>query len=1557
MRKLITHSIKTLSALVMIIASMLMSIDKVSAQAATYIQETFAGPTPNLPTLGMVNFKVDTFEWNQDRIVGPSGSPNNFVLVNASTLPIANNVNIAGFPVGANFVKCGNGVLGNTAGNSAFMATRALDFSGHTVYNALSDTLGFAIWRDNTAGMVNVLDYIEVYISTTRDLSGAMLLKEYTTNQTKIYRSTTQTPLGGINGWNWAKFKIDTTGVGANALNFVGPNASSNAHIIVVAYSAGGNNMYLDNFNMPVWRTNMVVTSAVLFSQSILDVGKGSTNNEISCVRITTRGSANPVTLGSALFYFNGTNFTQDVVGSRCWFTGGNSTLGTTGNALQMPAINTLGFGLEYGCTASCASCATTFTLNSGTENYLFVVYDISGTAVAGNAVGADFACISTKNGTCSYFSGIGSISAPISATPPSAQTFGNVRHIDVSYFIPTYSAGSSYQNYNQNDFVSAVELVGDNGSRIRNYFHDNTCNACLSGGTNCYRVGCHTAPYNDYTIFAPTNIAGPGPAGFPAGFRDRFVQLTSGKGVRSGSPAYTLYAQAGSWPFNSNNIVVMVDWNKDGDFDDTYTTGGVSISENYGTRTMLNGDLASFPVASWAGINTWVINVPNSTGETVTDAGADPASDLSRNTSQLFLGNVRLRVREVFAANPIGYTTNYTWGETEDYTIQVLPDCPSPSSDVCKWIGQDSDWNNPGNWCPSIPTLNKVAYIPVVSAPYVYPTILSGTNAEMRQLNISDGAQLKVDAPQGGSMKVLDDVNIGWNNINSTASINVNSSFTPRITIPSKTSIPPAGLALATVTPFRSNKQGKTQIAYSRTELASVYGWKVGDVIDQIGLEVGSITIGPGISNWQNLRIRAFSMSSVKTFVFGAPNGTKISVEAADAGVLSSTTIYGLPYVSTPFAAAPVFTLNMPNATGGTELNGNYYTINLIPGAFVWDGNDLVLSIEYSSITGGILPQFGYNLYTENSGAFRTLAISYNTVGSTITGWNIAGPYCYFNGSAYVNTFPTNGITTTVSSIRPRLDFKIRRPYSIFPITVGGDWVNNNRNTTATYPLIGGSAGFVAGYSKVIFDPAGRALVSSPGLVGTNATYYIGTPGIGLLSNVDQDITSGSNASTVFNQLVINKTGTGVVKQSSGLATLVGAYADSLALTAGEFKLNRKEFTLTNSSPSYLVSAGGWLRSEDNSSAPLGVMQSKFSWNIGTGFSGAYTIPFKGASATLFNLVLTKTNIADNAGMVTFATYGTPNNNTSFAIASPSLSAVDSVKSMTASIPSLGVNATPWTVDRFWYVKRTTNTPLAGNIRFEYDNTQEGTLQSVYASTEMKAQRYGTTGWKAPFPGQSDGSSAPKAWVIHPLDSISDTYPFWVVVRINALQGPLPLQLLSFGAKAIDHSVKTWWSVQDENESVAKYVVEKTTDVNNIAFESFGYRNPIGPASYVQYELYDEKPEQGNNYYRLNTQSVSGENSYSNIVLVKFGTDGTFAINNVISNTNGDLTVNFVYDSKLTCNYLIIDVIGKVVASGKVSDVQMGNNVVQIPAYLSQGVYTITLTNSEKRVSQKFVN
>src|SRR5206468_3489136 len=107
-------------------------------------------------------------------------------------------------------------------------------------------------------------------------------------------------------------------------------------------------------------------------------------------------------------------------------------------------------------------------------------------------------------------------------------------------------------------------------------------------------------------------------------------------------------------------------------------------------------------------------------------------------------------------------------------------------------------------------------------------------------------------------------------------------------------------------------------------------------------------------------------------------------------------------------------------------------------------------------------------------------------------------------------------------------------------------------------------------------------------------------------------------------------------------------------------------------------------------------------------------------------------------------------------------------------------VDATPWSVDRFWFVKRSTTSALTnGTLKFEYDNSIEGTLTSNYVASEMKAQRYeaspADTGWHAPFAGQSDATVAGTVRVVnHPAQYIDNTYNIWAITHLNAFQAPL---------------------------------------------------------------------------------------------------------------------------------------------------------------------------------------
>ncbi|MEO8149766.1 MAG: GEVED domain-containing protein [Bacteroidia bacterium] len=1548
---------------------------RIWAQAAAYTQEVFGASIPY--NVLNPNLRVTTTDWYQGKLNGTVGAPNDFEWINAGANPAAGNQNYAGFPAGAGFVRYLNRTIaypalnGAPTGDAAFIATRALDFSSHTVYNAVADTFAFDMWRDNTAGaLLTVLEYVEVYVNTVPDVVGATLLSDRVNLSNKIYRSSTQAPVTGIPGWNRYQYVIP------NLASFVsGTGGSSNVYIIIKAVSAGGNNIFLDNFNMPQWTAPMSIVSATLFYQENADVGKSTTDNLLLGVKITTRGSTTPFTLDASSFSLTGsTNPLVDVTNPKAYFTRGTANFATNGGAVILPnigatgpAIAQLNFGY-WGVGCINTGVPATVTLNPGSENYLWFAVDVPAGATSGNYVGGDFqmATFVRPSGTCTYWGGPGGTvsSTNLGTIPIIPQTLGQARQIDQSYAIPTYSAGCSYAGYNSNDYCSAVNMPGDNGTNLNNYDHDGNpatyCPSCLATASqpvHCIRLGCHPP---DYTQFKPVNVST---------YKNRIVQVTVGYGKRGAGPAYTLKAQAGEWPYSNNNIAIFVDWNKDGDFSDSYNGPGGVISENYGTHSMLNGDLNNYPVAAWPANTTWTIDVPDK---------LDAVTNVGGAGGPIFLGNVRMRVREVYAVTNIDpFSSSYTWGEVEDYTIQVLDNCPSPATNVCKWIGTTSDWNAPTNWCPYKPTINDMAYIGLISSPFFYPTIKENTTAVCRQLVLADngsgsGAQLNIDATANGVLQVSDDVIIGRGApvAGSNANINVVSNFSSLQTIPAKTIAPPGGVGLSTVTPFRNNAQQKTQIAYTVAELIGTYGWKAGDVIDQISIEVKDVFGGAGSQAFQNLRIQAYLTSTPVSYPFNpaitAPS-TKIAVSAGDVNVVATwpRIIYGptTTTISMPYGSLGCYT--------GCPNSGNYQTINLIPNTLIWDGvSNLVLEFcVWTSV--GIAPAKSFTLYDEASGVFNVLCLNYATIpGGLITGYTI-------DGDKHYNAGTNAGISATVSNQRPRLDFNRHRPYSKATIVVGGDWINNNKGVRAP-SIVAGSDGFRAGYSLVSFDPvtATRSTVNSPGLTAVNSWNTAIQPASlgGALADIDQDITSqltSFNVSTVFNILEIKKASgaSKSVRQNSTFASLIGAYSDTLWLTTGEFNLNRKEFTLQKPVANALVQSGAsWLRSEDNSGGSAGTIESKFTWKIGAGITGTYIIPFKNTTSGtgVFNLKYNKVTAADDIGDLTIGTYGTTPSPNNMPWPYPSLPAGNPLRVMTMTTnPSPILDATPWTVDRFWYIKRSTVsalTPTVNTLTFEYDNAVEGTSLAAYLPGQMKAQRYELTGanpgWHAPYAGQGDGTvgATTVRFVNHPAEYIDNTYSIWAIVNLNlGATAPLPLSITNFSGKQVNDRVKLWWDVQSET-NVAKYSIERTADQS--FYELITNKAPMGPSNAVlNYEVWDNKPLKGTSYYRLASNSTDGSIKYYGPITVNFGVQGMFDITNVqAGNTTASIKVDFNYDSNLPYTYMVTDMLGNVVAKGDNHNAAAGENSIVIPVQLSQGIYVVSLINNDKTVSRKLV-
>jgi len=104
------------------------------------------------------------------------------------------------------------------------------------------------------------------------------------------------------------------------------------------------------------------------------------------------------------------------------------------------------------------------------------------------------------------------------------------------------------------------------------------------------------------------------------------------------------------------------------------------------------------------------------------------------------FLGPVRLRVREVWITTGIDPCSGYSYGETEDYQVHIMP----PGC----WLGITNQWNSPSNWSDGIvPGPGSQVIIPEILMGDYYPAVFSGDDPVIEQLIMEDGTNLAIPA------------------------------------------------------------------------------------------------------------------------------------------------------------------------------------------------------------------------------------------------------------------------------------------------------------------------------------------------------------------------------------------------------------------------------------------------------------------------------------------------------------------------------------------------------------------------------------------------------------------------------------------------------------------------------------------------------------------------------------------------------------------------------------------------------------------------------------------
>jgi hypothetical protein len=181
-----------------------------------------------------------------------------------------------------------------------------------------------------------------------------------------------------------------------------------------------------------------------------------------------------------------------------------------------------------------------------------------------------------------------------------------------------------------------------------------------------------------------------------------------------------------------------------------------------------------------------------------------------------------------------------------------------------------------------------------------------------------------------------------------------------------------------------------------------------------------------------------------------------------------------------------------------------------------------------------------------------------------------------------------------------------------------------------------------------------------------------------------------------------------------------------------------------------------------------------------------------------------------------------------------------------------------------------------------------------------------------------------------------------------NPVNAPLPVNMLSFTGKSVNGTSQlNWVTATEQNNS--HFVVERSKDGRAFTSLSNAIQSKANNGTSetpLDYGYTDATPFQGHNYYRLQQHDIDGKTSYSKVVDVYFGNETMVTLypNPVNSIMNVDINTPKATSATLK----VTDATGRVV---KVVSMQLsaGANTTQVDLQgLADGMYMVHITNGK---------
>lgn len=192
--------------------------------------------------------------------------------------------------------------------------------------------------------------------------------------------------------------------------------------------------------------------------------------------------------------------------------------------------------------------------------------------------------------------------------------------------------------------------------------------------------------------------------------------------------------------------------------------------------------------------------------------------------------------------------------------------------------------------------------------------------------------------------------------------------------------------------------------------------------------------------------------------------------------------------------------------------------------------------------------------------------------------------------------------------------------------------------------------------------------------------------------------------------------------------------------------------------------------------------------------------------------------------------------------------------------------------------------------------------------------------------------------------------------INIYSVPNPLPVKLVSFTAIQNNKKVTCKWETKQE-EGIKNYSVERSVDGKT--FESIGLVDALGNSTNAGFYQFTDINAFNINaatlYYRLKINDVNGKFNYSSVVVVSLGEKQSVQLYPNPTKDFVNIQINSSSNTAINNTIEVIDYLGKVVLSKKVTVTTGTQNIALNTTNLPKANYVVVIKNESEFKTLKF--